>query len=97
MMGLFGALRRHGLPRKITVKCCWDPEAGVWYVVDSSIPGLAADAESIDELANKIRPMILDLIALQSESRRDDKQEQIHDVPFDLLVHHSLTSRFKHC
>lgn len=97
MRNILDNFRRSGAPRKVTVTCCWDPEAEVWFVADSSIPGLAADAESIDELVNKIRPMVLDLIESGSQPRREVKSDDASDVPFDLLLHDSLKSRPQHC
>lgn len=97
MRNFLDSLRKYGARRKVTVTCCWDPEAEVWFVEDSSIPGLAADAESIDELVNKVRPMVLDLIACESDPRGEVETDNASDVPFDVLVHGSLKSRLQHC
>lgn len=97
MKNFLDVFRKYGSRRKVNVTCAWDPEAQVWFVVDSSIPGLAADAESIDALVNKVRPMVADLMACESALRRESKNENGSDVPFDLLVHDSLKSRLQHC
>lgn len=78
---------------KVTVTCSLDGEAGVWYVSESNLPGLAADAESLDELASKLRLMILDIL----EARFGDEQNQYDEVPVDLLIHDSLSRTNRHC
>ena len=40
----------------------WDDEAGVWYVADSDVPGLAAEAPTLDELHAVLRDRIPELI-----------------------------------
>ena len=47
---------------KITVKTALDPEAGVWYVAESSLAGLNIEAESFDALIEKLPPAIEDLL-----------------------------------
>ncbi len=82
--------------QSIFVRCCWDEEAGVWYVAESSIDGLAADAESIDQLLCKIRPMIADLI----EDQRNDEgssNDGAGSIPFDLLVNGGSRGQLHHC
>ncbi|WP_033922955.1 DUF1902 domain-containing protein [Sphingomonas sp. 37zxx] len=44
------------------VRAEYDPEARVWYVSDSDIPGIAADAETLETLAEKIGQMLPDLL-----------------------------------
>ena len=46
----------------ITVKAAWDAEAGVWYTEDSTLPGLNLEAETLDELRNKLPGAIEDLL-----------------------------------
>jgi hypothetical protein len=41
----------------------FDPEASVWYVCDSTLPGLRTEAASIDALVGKLRIMVPDLLA----------------------------------
>lgn len=42
-------------------------EAQVWYVVDGDVPGLFADAETLEALKRKIGPMILDLLEINAD------------------------------
>jgi Domain of unknown function (DUF1902) len=46
----------------ITVKAAWDAEAKVWYTQDSTLPGLNLEAETLDELRNKLPGAIEDLL-----------------------------------
>ncbi len=59
-----------------TIRAEYDPEAEVWWTSDSDIPGLAADAATLDELARKIGVMLPDLLDVNADqladaSRRD--------------------------
>lgn len=42
----------------------WDAEAQVWYVTDSSVPGLATEADTLEALVEKVRMMVLELLEL---------------------------------
>jgi predicted RNase H-like HicB family nuclease len=47
-----------------TVNCRWDDEAGVWYVAESDVPGLATEAETLEQLEQKLAVMIPELLEL---------------------------------
>lgn len=69
----------------------WDDEACVWYVVKCDLPGIAAEAESLEELAKAIMAMAGDL---QEGSDDTNARGSHHQVPIELL------SRFEnhaHC
>lgn len=36
--------------RTFTIHCEWDEEAGVWYVADSNVPGLAAEGRTLEAI-----------------------------------------------
>ncbi|TXN24343.1 DUF1902 domain-containing protein [Methylobacterium sp. WL9] len=42
--------------------CTWDDEACVWFVNQSNIPGLAAEATTLQALRLKLPGMIRDLL-----------------------------------
>ena len=42
----------------------WDEEAGVWYVSDTNVPGLVAEAVSKQELLRKIHELVPELYEL---------------------------------
>ncbi|WP_310467550.1 DUF1902 domain-containing protein [Sphingomonas sp.] len=47
-----------------TIRAEYDPESKVWWVADSDVPGLAADAETVEALAAKAGAMLPDLLEL---------------------------------
>jgi predicted RNase H-like HicB family nuclease len=59
--------------RYSVVRIAWDDEARVWYVEESDIPGLATEADTLEELRKKVPLIIQDL--LQDETDRPDEIE----------------------
>ncbi len=57
-----------------------DSEAGVWYVDESDVPGLATEAETLEALAVKLKVMIPELLELNGIPSADS------DVPLELLI-----------
>ena len=47
---------------KVTVKAALDSDANIWYVAESSLPGLNIEADSFDALIAKLPGAIEDLI-----------------------------------
>lgn len=56
----------------------YDEEAQVWFVNDSDVPGLNAEAESQEELRLKLLAMIPELLELN--------YPHPHEVSLDLLI-----------
>ena len=46
----------------ITVKAAWDPEAAIWYIEHSNLPGLHIEAETPLALYDKLPGAIEDLL-----------------------------------
>jgi hypothetical protein len=44
----------------------WDHEASVWYVRDSDLPGLVAEADTVDALREKLPPRVRELVDLNA-------------------------------
>lgn len=65
--------------RQYTIRCEWDAEAEVWYVVDSDVPGLATEADTPDALFQKLLVMIPELLEANHVADGDD------EVPIELL------------
>jgi predicted RNase H-like HicB family nuclease len=59
--------------RYAVVRITWDDEAKVWYVEESDIPGLATEADTLEELRRKVPIIIQDL--LEHERDRPDEIE----------------------
>lgn len=67
-------MRRHAF-----VRAAWDDEAGVWYIEESDIPGLATESETLDGLRKRVRDIIPDLL----EGQNDLPEE----IEIDLIAH----------
>ena len=64
-----------------------DEEDGVWYIVDSDMPGLFADADTLEALERKIGPMLLDLLEINADLIADEVRLQPpHHVR--IVAHH---------
>ncbi|MCJ2059248.1 DUF1902 domain-containing protein [Methylobacterium sp. J-048] len=50
------------MPRHAVIRCTWDPDAAVWYVSESDVPGVVTEAETLDALRHKLPGMIQDLL-----------------------------------
>lgn len=50
------------MSRKVEVKAAFDDEAQVWFIEDSTLPGLAGEADTIEALAARLPDMVVDLI-----------------------------------
>ncbi len=65
----------------IVVKAEWDPEAAVWVATSEDVPGLVAEASSMEMLRLKVLAMIEDLIEV---SQLDFKPGEI---PVHIVAH----------
>lgn len=59
-----------------TVNAVWDPEASVWVATSEDVPGLVAEASSIEELSEKLKIPIPELLEL-NEHLPDRETPQI--------------------
>jgi hypothetical protein len=63
--------------RAVTVKAAHDPDAGVWYVEESDLFGLNAEADTLEGLVQKLPAVMSDLL----EPNGTDTE-----VPIELVV-----------
>ena len=61
------------MKKQYFVRAEWDDEAKCWYVSDTNVPGLAADAETIPQLTQKLLSMVSDLLIENSRSKKPIK------------------------
>lgn len=54
-----------------TIRAEYDPEARVWYSIDGDLPGLAADADTLEALAAKAGAMLPDLLEIHADELVD--------------------------
>ena len=52
------------MSRSYQVEAHWDSEAGVWVAESDDIPGLVAEAESMNALVEKVRVLVPELFEL---------------------------------
>ena len=50
------------MARSVIVQAAHDPEAGVWFVEESDLFGLNAEAETLEGLVDKLPTVIADLL-----------------------------------
>jgi len=50
------------MARSVIVQAAHDPEAGVWFVEESDLFGLNAEAETLEGLVDKLPAVIADLL-----------------------------------
>ena len=56
-----------------SVSCAYDEEASVWYVDETDMPGLVAEADKYDDLIAKVMSLAPELIELNSHLIDDEK------------------------
>ncbi len=61
------------------IRAEWDDEANVWVATSDDVPGLATEADSMEELSAKLRIMVPEL--LDANGYPDGV-----DVPYELLA-----------
>lgn len=66
----------------LKIQASWDAEARVWYVCESDVPGLHAEAESQEELLEVLKDILPELIEANSHGRSKGQR----DVPFELIA-----------
>ncbi|MDP9413794.1 MAG: DUF1902 domain-containing protein [Pseudomonadota bacterium] len=70
-----------------TIRADYDPEAKVWWVSESDLPGLNADAETLEALAAKAGAMLPDLLDIH-EQDISDKRRLIGPHRIRIVAHH---------
>ncbi len=80
----------------VVVKAAREEDAGVWYVESSDLPGLNAEAETLELLLEKLPALVLDLIeegALETDGT--DRTVVDEDLPIELIAHASAHLRIR--
>lgn len=65
-----------------TVRCLWDPEAEVWVATSDDVPGLATGADTLDELVDRLKIVIPELLEANGLISNSDTS----DIPFDVIA-----------
>ena len=69
------------------VKADWDGEASVWYVAQSDVPGLVAEADTIPELLSLLDTLIPELVELNGIYGGSGR------VPYSVMLDHLTAER----
>ncbi len=67
------------MDRPYYVHAFWDNEAGVWVASSDEVQGLATEAATSEELIQKLKVLIPELLAL-------NRRTPSNSVPFELLT-----------
>ncbi len=57
-------MKRHQVQQAFNVTIEWDAEASVWYVDDSDVPGLVAEAPTVEAMRDKLSVLVPELVSL---------------------------------
>jgi hypothetical protein len=79
-VGDSAVLMTRSAPDAVAVRVAYDSEAQVWYVEESSLFGLNAEAPTLEELREKLPTVILDLL------QETDKASAGHSVPIEIIA-----------
>lgn len=79
----------------IVVKAARDEEARVWYVESSDVPGLNAEAETLEALIEKLPPIVQDLIDEGALDGIGGLDAGDRELPIELIAHASTRLRVR--
>lgn len=65
----------------LRIRADWDDDAKVWVAVSEDVPGLATEAEAIEQLIEKLNVMVPELLDLNGYPGDDEKT-----VPFEVVA-----------
>lgn len=67
---------------EFTVRIEWDPEASVWWVAESDVPGLVTEAPTVEQMFRKLEVMIPELLEANNVALTGEQSE----VPFRVIA-----------
>jgi predicted RNase H-like HicB family nuclease len=71
--------------REFKVTALWDPEASVWVAESDDVPGLATEAETVEQLVAKLRVMVPELLEANGVLPAN-----VTDVPIRLIAERAV-------
>jgi len=74
--------------KEIYVKSTWDKDAQVWVAVSEDVPGLATEADTLEELIEKLQIMIPELLEVNGLLDNNNTE-----IPFRLLSERIETAK----
>ena len=64
----------------------WDEQVKVWFVSETDVPGLNAEAKTLDEMSKELRSLIPELLVLNGVF--EDLVDDEYEVPWELISRH---------
>lgn len=68
--------------REYVITAIWDEDARVWVAESDDVPGLVTEAATSDELLQKLRSLVPELLELNKHHVKDDGS----GVPVEILA-----------
>jgi predicted RNase H-like HicB family nuclease len=72
---------------KFTINVQWDDEAHVWYVQDSDVPGLVAEAPTVEALQSLLSVRVPELLELNMPELLESRAPQ---SSYEIVTHRRL-------
>jgi len=79
--------------KKIRVTAIWDSEAGVWVAASDDVPGLVTEADTSEQLVQKLRVLIPELLELNGML----SDFSHNSIPFHLLCERTEMISYSKC
>jgi len=76
--------------KTIQVRATWDKKAQVWVATSEDVPGLATEADTLEQLIKKLQIMIPELLQANGLLSEDEQTE----IPFHLLSERTEMIKF---
>ena len=67
------------MKKVLFIRAEWDDEAKVWVATSDDVPGLATEADTLEQLSTKLESMVPDLLDANGFPENQD-------VPYELLA-----------
>ncbi|WP_254045394.1 DUF1902 domain-containing protein [Thiohalocapsa sp. ML1] len=77
------------MQKPLLIRVEWDEEAAVWSADSDDIPGLATEASTVDDLTDKLKQMIPELLVLNGIHLAGDIAYEILIRRFDSISAHA--------
>lgn len=76
--------------KRFKVIACYDDEAGVWFIQETDVPGLTAEAKTVEEMMQKLDVRIPEMLELNHHLLN---KEIIDKAPYELVTHQVAEAR----
>lgn len=69
------------MAKATTVRAEWDPDARVWVAESDDVPGLVTEADTIDQLVERLRVLVPELLELNGGAAPSAPIELVTRLP----------------